>query len=394
MACLLRGVGVETVKASGFRATEGRSCKTSGLKNICFPNFGPIRTPIALVIASDCEVFATRAVTSAINRYYDPSTDQFLSIDPDVAMTDQPYAFTNDSPLNAEDPLGLCGFTCAFKIAAGIVGSAVVDVVTAVIPGADETGFGEAADEWMDGEIFNELDGTASSDSESASESGSSEANCGGESFTSATDVQLANGTEVPIDDVKIGDLVLATNVTTGKVESEPVTRLWVSDDHDLMNLVVKTLTGESTVHTTEHHLFWDLTTHKWTEADLLGAGDQLETSNGVIASVVSEIDISGSANMWDLTVGSDHDFYVQLSDSTSAVLVHNCPDRGGSTAAGKSEPPSWFFNDGYNVPPAEGETPSEAATDVMNDRYGEGNWSKGTSSEFSKIQKYFARHY
>jgi RHS repeat-associated protein len=44
-----------------------------------------------------------------INRYYDPSTDQFLSIDPDVATTDQPYLFTNDDPLNAEDPLGLQG---------------------------------------------------------------------------------------------------------------------------------------------------------------------------------------------------------------------------------------------------------------------------------------------
>jgi RHS repeat-associated protein len=41
-----------------------------------------------------------------INRYYDPATDQFLSIDPDVAATDQPYVFTNDDPLNAEDPLG------------------------------------------------------------------------------------------------------------------------------------------------------------------------------------------------------------------------------------------------------------------------------------------------
>jgi hypothetical protein len=45
-------------------------------------------------------------VTSAINRYYDPTTDEFLSIDPDVTTTDQPYVFTNDDPLNAEDPLG------------------------------------------------------------------------------------------------------------------------------------------------------------------------------------------------------------------------------------------------------------------------------------------------
>jgi RHS repeat-associated protein len=42
-----------------------------------------------------------------INRYYDPTTDEFLSIDPDVATTDQPYVFTNDDPLNSSDPTGL-----------------------------------------------------------------------------------------------------------------------------------------------------------------------------------------------------------------------------------------------------------------------------------------------
>jgi hypothetical protein len=46
-------------------------------------------------------------VISVINRYYDPTSDQFLSIDPDVAETGQPYVFTNDDPLNSEDPLGL-----------------------------------------------------------------------------------------------------------------------------------------------------------------------------------------------------------------------------------------------------------------------------------------------
>jgi hypothetical protein len=51
----------------------------------------------------------TFAPACSINRYYDPSTDQFLSVDPDVQVTDQPYAFVNDNPLNAEDPLGLKG---------------------------------------------------------------------------------------------------------------------------------------------------------------------------------------------------------------------------------------------------------------------------------------------
>jgi hypothetical protein len=63
-------------------------------------------TPISLVVKSDWRRLMLAPVSSVINRYYDPSTDQFLSIDPDVTTTDQPYAFTNDDPLNAEDPLG------------------------------------------------------------------------------------------------------------------------------------------------------------------------------------------------------------------------------------------------------------------------------------------------
>ncbi len=43
------------------------------------------------------------------NRYDDPGTAQFLSVDPMVAMTGQPYAFTSDNPANGADPLGLCG---------------------------------------------------------------------------------------------------------------------------------------------------------------------------------------------------------------------------------------------------------------------------------------------
>jgi hypothetical protein len=43
------------------------------------------------------------------DRYYDPSTDQFLSVDPDLAATGQPYALTDDDPLNKTDPLGLQG---------------------------------------------------------------------------------------------------------------------------------------------------------------------------------------------------------------------------------------------------------------------------------------------
>lgn len=39
-------------------------------------------------------------------RYYDPATGQFLSIDPDMQETDEPYQFTADDPVNNSDPTG------------------------------------------------------------------------------------------------------------------------------------------------------------------------------------------------------------------------------------------------------------------------------------------------
>ena len=43
-------------------------------------------------------------------RYYDPSTGQFLSVDPDVATTLSPYGYVNGDPLNSADPTGMCGW--------------------------------------------------------------------------------------------------------------------------------------------------------------------------------------------------------------------------------------------------------------------------------------------
>jgi len=42
-----------------------------------------------------------------INRYYDPATGQFISVDPLVDETKQAYAYTEDDPVNSIDPDGL-----------------------------------------------------------------------------------------------------------------------------------------------------------------------------------------------------------------------------------------------------------------------------------------------
>jgi hypothetical protein len=48
-----------------------------------------------------------------VARWYDPGTGQFMSVDPDLADTDQPYAYAGDDPVNESDPSGLhrqCNF--------------------------------------------------------------------------------------------------------------------------------------------------------------------------------------------------------------------------------------------------------------------------------------------
>jgi RHS repeat-associated protein len=42
-----------------------------------------------------------------INRYYSPQTGQFISVDPDLASTMQPYVYAGDNPVSATDPSGL-----------------------------------------------------------------------------------------------------------------------------------------------------------------------------------------------------------------------------------------------------------------------------------------------
>lgn len=41
------------------------------------------------------------------HRYYDPTTGQFISVDPLVQSTGQPYSYANDDPVNLADPTGM-----------------------------------------------------------------------------------------------------------------------------------------------------------------------------------------------------------------------------------------------------------------------------------------------
>lgn len=62
-----------------------------------------------------------------INRYYDPQTAQFISVDPLVQATGQPYSYTNGDPVNNTDSNGLVTGHC-FAGMAGFILTIYVDV--------------------------------------------------------------------------------------------------------------------------------------------------------------------------------------------------------------------------------------------------------------------------
>ena len=42
-----------------------------------------------------------------VARWYDPNTSEFMTVDPELAETGQPYAFAGDDPVNETDPSGM-----------------------------------------------------------------------------------------------------------------------------------------------------------------------------------------------------------------------------------------------------------------------------------------------
>lgn len=154
-----------------------------------------------------------------------------------------------------------------------------------------------------------------------------------GESFTAGTKVLLASSAAIPISQLKPGDKVLGTNVKTGKTQSETVTAVLVKHDTDLYDLRVKAGSRIAVIDTTSKHLFWIPAIRgqsgRWVKAGVLRYGTHLRTPGKGTVTVLSGWTPKVTVGwMWDLTVQSDHDFYVDVVNAP--VLVHNCSSSQG----------------------------------------------------------------
>ncbi|MGI5239197.1 LamG-like jellyroll fold domain-containing protein [Dactylosporangium sp. CA-139066] len=149
-------------------------------------------------------------------------------------------------------------------------------------------------------------------------------------SFALGTRVLMADGTTRAIEDVRVGDTVLATDPATGRSTIRTVQLLHRNHDRDLTDVTVDDGGRISVIHTTSHHPFWDATAGGWAEASLLRAGEsKLTGPDGRTLLVTGVRSFEGAQDMDDLTVEGVHTYYVVAAGAP--VLVHNCGEGEGN---------------------------------------------------------------
>ncbi|HEY9388889.1 MAG TPA: polymorphic toxin-type HINT domain-containing protein [Mycobacteriales bacterium] len=159
-------------------------------------------------------------------------------------------------------------------------------------------------------------------------------------SFVPGTMVLMADRTHKPIEQIKPGDKVLATDPATGQTVARTVvaTRVSTGVKH-LVGVTVAThglVTSQTgTVTATDTHPFWVADPHPaagpnlpkghWTEAGDLHPGDLLRTPAGTLLPILTLTTWTQADTVHNLTIDTDHTYDV-LAGNTP-VLVHNAGD-------------------------------------------------------------------
>ncbi|MFF5921204.1 RNase A-like domain-containing protein [Streptomyces flavochromogenes] len=152
-------------------------------------------------------------------------------------------------------------------------------------------------------------------------------------SFPAGTRVLMADGSHRTIQDVREGDLVLATEAggDTEPTEPRPVLSVPFTSsltDKTFVRLTVTAGDGtESSVTSTEGHRYWLPERRSWVSAGTVVAGDRLRTAEGAQVAVTATARFAAHQDTYDLDVSGIDSYYVEIG--TEDVLVHNCTDLG-----------------------------------------------------------------
>ncbi|WAX77181.1 HINT domain-containing protein [Streptomyces sp. KMM 9044] len=145
----------------------------------------------------------------------------------------------------------------------------------------------------------------------------------------------MADGSTRPIEKVRPGDKILATDPRTGKTSVQTATATIIGKgSKDLVRITLTVHEGSTrraeaiaTVTATAGHPFWVPSLGVWIDAGELKPGQWLQTSSGTWIQIGAvEAWTARKATVHNLTVTDVHTYYVLAGETP--VLVHNsnCP--------------------------------------------------------------------
>ena len=130
----------------------------------------------------------------------------------------------------------------------------------------------------------------------------------------------MADGTRKPIQDVKVGDQVIAADPETGERGPRVVQQVFVHQD----TLIDLGLADGSSITTTANHPFWSVTDQSFKPAAQLRPGEKVLTADGTALTVTGlRAQTAHTGWAYNLAVEGIHTYYA----GTTNLLVHNtCP--------------------------------------------------------------------
>ncbi|WP_228470815.1 polymorphic toxin-type HINT domain-containing protein [Streptomyces alkaliphilus] len=139
---------------------------------------------------------------------------------------------------------------------------------------------------------------------------------CTRNSFVPGTLVLMADGSTKPIEEVRNGDRILATDPETGQTRVETVTaEITGEGEKELVTVTVDTDGDEGSetfdIVATDRHPFWVEDLREWVDATDLRAGQWLRTSAGTYVQVTAVERWTAGATVHNLTTTNLHTYHV-----------------------------------------------------------------------------------